>query len=125
MKRYGFRIGDFGVEFPSQEDRAKAVAIFTKGCDVKINDAAGARYMPGKGTFSVYDRDDKEEIVNCCICRGQFLHESALHREYQYKNYSDKWEVAENHICDACFAQKEKSKKFADAKELLKKQEED
>ena len=125
MKKYGIRIGNIGVEFPSIEDRSKAINVFTKGTDVKISES-GIRYSDGKGSFSVYDRDTKEIITNCHMCQGVFLHETCPKRAYPYKNSWEKeFSQAEDYICDACLASQEKAKKIFDAEQTLKEGKED
>lgn len=119
MKKYGLRIGDIGIEFPSIDERQKALIDFTKGCDVKISDS-GIVYKDGKGTFSVYERDTKEVIVVCCQCEGQFGIDSCPNREYPYKYYNSKdWSTSKGYICDSCLAKKKKEKEVEEAKKVL------
>ena len=125
MKRYGLRIGNIGVEFPSVDDREKAIKYFTKGTDVKISDR-GIRFSDGEGSFSVYDRDTKETLTNCHICRGVFSLETCSKREYPHKNsWEKKFGKEENFICDACLAAQQKAEKIFAAKQTLDKEEED
>lgn len=120
MKRYGFRIGDTGVEFVSRDERQKAIAVFTLGSTAKISDH-GIRFGEDKGSFSTYERDDKEVLVNCASCHGVFGIESAPQRSYpQEQTWStEKWTTSEGHICDACFESKRKAKELFDAKKIV------
>jgi len=125
MQKYGLRIGLVGIEFPSIEDRNKAIQYFTKGSDVTINLGSGIKYKNGEGNFSVYDRNTKEVIVNCHECDGSFLVDTCNQRKYPYKySYSDNWEERDEYICDACFSKQFKLKEIHDAKEILKGNEE-
>lgn len=124
MKKYGLRIGNVGIEFPSIEERNKALTDFTKGCDVQISDS-GLRFKDGKGSFSVYDRDTKEILTNCCICNGVFGIDTCGEREYPYKySYSKNYDITTGYICDACLAKKIKDKQLFDAQQLLNKEKE-
>ena len=121
--RYGLRIGDIGVEFPSREERQKALLAFTAGVDVGIKDR-GHKYIPGTGNFSVYERDSKEDVVICTVCKGDFLTESCTEREYPIKySYSKNFTTDTNYICDACYAKQMKAKELFDAKALVASQE--
>lgn len=119
MKKFGLRIGDIGIEFSDVQSRDKALMDFAKGSDVKISDS-GVRFTDGKGSFSVYDRDTKETIVNCCQCQGVFDIQSCTNRTYPHKHswekeYTDK----EGFICDACLTKLTKDKEVFNAKKLL------
>jgi len=119
MIKYGIRIGNVGIEFPSIQDRDKAITTFTKGSDVVISDN-GVRYTEGKGNFSVYDRDTSQVMTNCHICKGIFLLDTCKMREYPFKNsWSDKYTTETGYICDACLASQEKAKQIFDAKKLV------
>ena len=119
MKKYGLKIGDVGVEFVSQEEREKALMIFTKGVDVKIN-TSGIRYSDGDGSFSVYDRDTKEILVTCKICEGVFGIDSCGDREYPHKNAWEKeYTIERGHICDACMARALQSKEVFEAHKVI------
>ena len=119
MQKYGLRIGDIGVEFPSTEDRQKALLAFTKGTDVKIH-SSGIKFTQGEGSFSVYDRDTKEVLTICNICSGNFLSETCTEREYPHKNSWEKGYGTETgFICDACFAKQVKAKELFDAQKLV------
>ena len=119
MKRFGLRIGEIGVEFPSIEDREKALKAFTKGTDVRIS-SHGIRYTDGEGSFSVYDRDTKETLTNCYLCNGVFSIETCNKRTYPMKNsWEKKFTEVENYICDGCLASQEKAKKIFDARETI------
>ena len=120
MKRYGFRIGDVGVEFVSRDERTKAIGIFTSGSTARISDS-GIRFREDKGAFATYERDDKEVQVNCAVCSGIFGIEAAPQRGYpQEQSWStDKWTTTEGHICDACFESKRKAKELFDAKKIV------
>ena len=125
MKKFGFRIGDTGVEFPSIEDREKAIRVFTKSSTVKISNI-GIRYKDSEGSFAVYDRDTKEVITNCVSCEGQFYVDSCGKREYPEKySYSNDYHEENAYICDACYAKKIKAKEIFDARQIVKKAEED
>lgn len=125
MKKYGLRIGDTGVEFNSIEERNKALQDFAKGCDVIISDS-GLRYKDGKGSFSVYDRDTKEILINCSTCEGVFGVDTCSKREYPHKNSWEKvYSTTTGYICDACLAKAIKDKQILDAQQLLNKEKED
>lgn len=120
MKKYGLRIGDVGIEFSSIEERQQALLDFTKGSDVKINVGPGIVYSEGEGNFSVYDRDTKEVVVRCCICKGIFELRSCFLREYPYKySYQKEYSTSEGYICDACFEKQNKAKKIFDDEKIL------
>lgn len=119
MQKFGLRIGDTGVEFPSIEDRNKAIQYFTKGSDVKIH-TSGIKFTPGEGSFSVYDRDTKDILTICAKCEGTFLQETCNKREYPDKRYySNEWSTENGFICDACLAKQTKLKEIEDAKKTL------
>lgn len=119
MKKFGLRIGQVGVEFPSAEDRQKAIINFTKGTDVTISES-GIKYKDGIGNFSVYDRDTKETITTCAVCRGEFSVETCSEREYPNKySYSNEYHTDTGFVCDACFTKKVKDKEIFDAKKLV------
>ncbi len=122
MKKYGLRIGSIGIEFMSAEERNKALQDFTKGCDVEISDV-GLRFKDGKGSFSVYDRDTKDVVANCCICNGVFGIDTCGEMEYPYYySYNKSYSTSTGYICDACFAKKVKDKQIFDAQQLIKTQ---
>ncbi len=119
MKRYGLRIGDIGVEFPSREEREIALKAFTKGSDVKIH-PSGVKYRDGVGTFSVYERLSEETLVTCNGCKGVFGVDVCPNREYPYKNsWETEYGTVAEHVCDACFASAIKSKELFEAKKLI------
>ena len=123
MKRYGLRIGDTGVEFPSREERQKAMIAFTIGTCTKISDY-GIRFTDGKDAFSTYERDDKEILANCSVCNGVFGIETCGIRKYPNKpSYSETYSVEEQHICDACLANQSEAKKLFDAQAIVAKAE--
>jgi len=125
MKKYGLKIGNIGVEFISQQDREKALLLFTKGVDVEIHDA-GIRYHDGDGSFSVYERDTKEVIVTCCECEGTFGIDSCGNREYPKKHSWEKeYDTETGYICDACLAQAMRQKEIFEAKKTLNEEEQD
>ena len=125
MKRYGLRIGDVGIEFPSIEERDKALKCFTHGVDVRIN-TFGLKYEDGDGSFSVYDRDSKEVITICCICKGSFGIETCNNKSYPYKNSWEKeFGEKEGYICSACFASQIKAQEVFNAKKVLGNSEEE
>jgi hypothetical protein len=122
--KFGLRIGNIGIEFISKEDRDKAIKTFTQGTDVVI-EGKGFKYRNGEGSFSVYDRDTKEQIVICEVCKGDFLLQSCSEREYPYKHsYMKDYSETTGYICDACYATRIKDKEVWDAKKLLKEKEE-
>lgn len=124
MKKYGLRIGNVGIEFPSIDDRQKALIAFTKGSDVKIN-INGIKYQNGEGNFSLYDRDTAEVISICELCKGDFLLDTCSFRKYPKKSsWEDNFRDVDDYICDACLAEQIKAKEVFDAKKLLKDQEE-
>lgn len=123
MKKFGLRIGDIGIEFSDIASRDKALKDFTQGSDVTIS-TTGIRYVEGKGSFSVYDRDTKETIVNCCKCQGLFDIQSCSVRYYPNKYSWDKeYNTLEGYICDACLAKARQEKEVYDAKKVLSKDE--
>lgn len=110
MRKYGFRIGNVGVEFSSVDARDNAIKTFTKGSDVVISNI-GIRFSDGEGNFSVYDRDTREVLTNCCACMGVFLEQTCSRRSYPDKySYEKSYSNREGYICDACLAMKEKEK---------------
>ena len=115
MRRFGLRIGSIGVEFASREERQRAVLTFTGGVCCRISDY-GLRYADDMGTFSTYERDDKEVLANCAMCKGVFGIDTCPEREYPSFGYDKKWTVARAHLCDACAGVKRKEKELADAK---------
>ncbi len=122
MKKYGLRIGEVGIEFNSVDERDKAIKDFTHGCDVSISDT-GIRFTEGKSSFSIYDRDTKEVLVNCCKCKGVFGIDSCGERSYPNKHSWEKeYSSAEGYICDACLARAIKEKEVFDAKKVLSKE---
>lgn len=119
MKRYGLRVGDVGVEFPSRDERQKAMIAFTSGTCAKICDE-GVRFQDDKGTFSTYERDDKEVLVNCKVCKGVFGVDACSPREFPFKpSYSTQFTNETGHICDACFEAQRKAKELFDAKKVV------
>ena len=123
MKKYGLRIGDVGIEFPSIDDRQKALLAFTKGTDVKISNS-GIKYRDGEGNFSVYDRDTKETLTTCGICSGVFSIDTCSEREYPHKHgWETKFGTETGFICEACFSKQLKSKELFDAKKLVEESE--
>lgn len=120
MQKYGLRIGDVGVEFPSAEDRQKALQYFTKGTDVTIH-SVGIKFTEGKGSFSVYDRDTKEILTICVKCEGTFLIETCNKRKFpDQRYYSKEWSNEDAFICDACYQKQLKLKELDDAKKIVK-----
>lgn len=119
-KKWGFRVGNTGIEFPSREERQKAIECFTKGSTITINESAN-KYSDDSGAFSVYDRDTNEMIVICGECRADFGIDSCGKREYPHKESwnKDYGDDKEGHICDACFASKFKTKELSDAKKVV------
>jgi hypothetical protein len=119
MLKYGLRIGEVGIEFPSKDDRDKAIKAFTSGTDVMISES-GIKYRTGKGNFSVYDRDTKDEITICRECNWDFFIATCFKRVYPYKNSWDKiYLETENYICADCYAQAVKAKEVFEAKKLI------
>lgn len=122
MKRFGLQIGDVGVEFPSQEDRQKAIIDYTKGTTVRIYNS-GIRFQPGKDAFSTYEREDKDILVHCAECSGIFSIDVCGKRNYPRKySYAKDYEETGGYICDACFAKAQKAKELFDAKKLIENQ---
>lgn len=123
MKRYGLRIGDVGVEFPSREERQKALVDFTGGACVKISDS-GIRFSDGKDAFSTYERDDKEVLANCIKCQGVFGIDACPSREFPKKeSWNKDFRDQTGSICDACFEVQRKAKELFDAKKVVAKNE--
>jgi hypothetical protein len=121
MRKYGFKIGNVGVEFSSMEDRQKAILTFTKSSTVNITNN-GIKYLDADGAFSVYDRDTTFVIVTCEECMGEFSIETAPKQTYEYKpSYSNDYDKKTGHICVACFAALKKEKEIFDATALLQK----
>jgi hypothetical protein len=119
MKRYGLKIGSTGIEFASLDERDKALRIFTRGVNVKIN-SSGIRYAEGDDSFGVYERDTKEILVLCKECNGLFGIDSCGKREYPRKHsWENQYGVDTDYICDACFVRAEKAKKLFEAKKLV------
>lgn len=119
MKRYGLRIGNVGVEFPSRDERQKAMIAFTSGTCSQISNE-GVRFQDDKGTFSTYERDDKEVLVNCKVCKGVFGVDACSPREFPFKScYSTQFVSETGHICDACFEAQRKAKELDDAKKVV------
>ena len=120
MKRYGLRIGNVGVEFPSLEECQKALLTFTKGTDVSINTGAGIKYKAGAGSFSTYERESSEIITTCYECKGEFSTEMCQQRTYPKKySYGNSFSEETNWICDACLASAVKVKQVFDAQQLI------
>lgn len=119
MKKYGLRIGNTGVEFISQDEREKALRDFTKGVDVIIS-SVGLRYKEGEGSFSVYERDTKEILTNCEVCKGVFGIDSCGEREYPEKAfYATEYRKETGYICDACLARAVKAEGLFEAKKKV------
>ena len=119
MKRYGLRIGDTGIEFPSRDERQRALLAFTAGSCSKISDS-GVRFVDDKGTFATYERDDKEVLVNCGKCKGVFGLDACGVREYPNKNSWEKTYGTETgYICDACFESQRKAAELFAAKAVV------
>jgi len=105
MKVYGLRIGDVGVEFSDRQARENALLIFTKGSSVKIHSYQGARYEAGENSFSTYERDTNENLMNCHECKGVFSSEVCSQRAVPEKDYSKGFKENETEsicLCDAC-----------------------
>lgn len=123
MRRYGLRIGDFGIEFASRDERQKAMLAFTAGTCVTISDS-GIRFKDAKGAFSTYERDDKEVLATCRKCGGVFGIDACADRDYpELQSWDHKWVLTSGHICDACFESQRKAKELADAKATVQKAE--
>jgi len=120
MKKYGFRIGNVGMEFGTREEREKAIVTFTRSSNVEIYDS-GIRYRESSvGAFSVYDRDTNEVVANCCKCKGQFGIETCPSRDYPKKeSWQKEYSTETGNICDACHAKAIKDKEIFEAKKLL------
>jgi hypothetical protein len=125
-KVFGFKIGKVGLEFPSREDREKALVKFTRAATVKVNESSGIVYEDGDMPFGTYERDTKEVSTKCYVCNGIFTLDTCSQRQYQNKpSYSNTYSKEENFICDGCFAAKEKEYEVHKAKELLRKGDDD
>lgn len=121
MKHFGLRIGDVGIEFPSREEREKALLAFTKGSDVKIYDD-GVKYRDGKSTFSVYERMTENILVTCSECRGIFGIDVCPKGDFPSKrSYDNEYSTEDRHLCDACLISITKAKEIFEAKKLLNK----
>ena len=119
---YGLRIGDAGIEFPSREDRDKAMLAFTRGSSTKVSDYGGPRYHPGKDTFSTYERDSAQQLSNCDTCKGVFLAETCPKRTIPYKDFDGKFtegKTEQEFLCDGCYAQRLEEKRLHDAKRVV------
>jgi len=121
MKVYGLRIGSVGIEFPSRDDRDKAILTFTRGSSVEINNGSGPRYRPGEESFATYERDDSQQISNCEDCRGQFLTETCSSRTVPSKTWEGKFTGMDTTatLCDGCYAKRLREKEVADAKKTV------
>jgi hypothetical protein len=120
MNIYGLRIGSVGLEFPSREDRDKAIVTFTHSSAVRVENSAGLRYRPGEKEFSTYERDNAVVQANCNKCKGVFTTETCQEREVPRKDWNGKFEdgdaTATMWLCDGCYAQWMQDKKVHDAK---------
>lgn len=126
MKVYGMRIGSNGVEFPSREDRDKAILTFTHGGSVKVSTLPGVRYSDGDKVFGTYERDTAIVEANCAKCYGVFSTETCQQREVPYRGYGGTdGEFEDDHkpetkwLCDGCYAQWMRDKEIHDAKKTL------
>lgn len=106
MQRFGFQIGSVGLEFTSRDEREKAMTLFTRAVCMKVSTDAGPRFEPGAGTFSTYERDDKEQMMNCSSCKGVFSSGVCSNHTVQDKDWSGKFRdgdhPTEKCLCDGC-----------------------
>jgi hypothetical protein len=120
MKRFGLKIGSIGVEFPSREEREKALTAFVKGTDVEIFET-GVKYRDGKGSFSVYERMTEETLVTCADCDGVIGIDSCPRGNFPHKDsWNGNYTTRERHLCDACSTFTQKAKKIFEAEQLIK-----
>ena len=123
MNRYGLRIGNVGVEFADRQTREKALIAFCNGSCVTISDTAGIRYMPGKETFSTYERDTAEQLFNCSKCKGVFSSEVCTERTVPATTWQGKFQeggaIEEKFLCDGCCKKLMEDYKVWQAKQTL------
>jgi len=123
MRKYGFKIGTVGVEFPTIESRQKAIIAFTSSSTVNIFNK-GVKYRDGTNSFSVYDRDTEFVMVTCEECEGEFSSDTAPKQPYEYRPiYANDYEEKTGHICAACLAAINKEREIFIAKAILSKEE--
>lgn len=124
MKRYGFRIGQIGIEFSDKESRMRAITNFTNSSTVTINNAAGIRYKDAESAFAIYERDSVEVLVNCCKCQGVFSQEICGNRTYPNKHSWEKeFTEVKDYICNGCLASQRDAQKVFEAKKTLDQEE--
>lgn len=120
---YGLQIDDVGIEFPSREDRDKAILTFTRGSSVAISTYGGPRFKPAKGAFSTYERDPAQQQANCENCHGIFLAETCPQRTVPERGYKPNlWPEGETEtrfLCDGCHARYLREKELHDAKKVV------
>lgn len=123
MKVYGLRIGKVGVEFSDQQSREKAMLLFTRGCCVSISTTGGRRYNDNDGAFATYERETKEQQMNCYKCNGVFSSEVCSQREVPETDYSGKFrdgdETETKCLCDGCYAKTIKDYEVFKAKKVV------
>jgi len=124
MRKYGFRIGVIGLEFPSLQDRDKAIQTFTHCSVILISDNAGPRYaVDSNGSFSVYDRDTNEQTMNCSGCKCQFTSETCTQRSVPKRDWQGKFQEGDikewSYLCDGCFAKLMKEYEIYKAEKVL------
>ena len=105
MKVYGFRIGSIGIEYADQQTREKAMLAFTNGHCTEIREYGGPRFEDGRGDFSVYERDNTDQIMNCHVCSGHFSSESCSQKSVPKKSYNGKFltdQTEDIYLCAAC-----------------------
>ena len=124
MNVYGLMIGSAGIEFPSREDRDKAIKVFTNGSSIEISESCGVRYKPSQKVFGTYERDTSQVMAKCSKCLGIFTNETCsersvpAHKSYpKHEEFSD--EMREEWLCDGCYAHRMQAKKVYDAQKTV------
>ncbi len=129
MKKYGLQIGKLGLEFSDKASRDKALLTFTNCSVVGVNTGEGVVYEDnGDGSaFSVYERETKESMHRCGICKGVFSHETCSSRAIPEMDYSGglrlpdaiNGDTQEKCVCDACEAKLKQKLELAKAEKVL------
>ena len=123
MNRYGLRIGNVGVEFPDRQTREKAMLAFCNGSCVTVSDSAGIRYRPGKKTFSTYERDTNEQLMNCSKCDGVFSSEVCSERLVPEADWDGKFKsgnkTERKTLCDGCMTKLLEDHKLWKARQIV------
>ena len=123
MKLYGLKIGSIGLEFPSRDDRNKAMVTFASSQASKIQEYAGPRYSPADKSFGTYEREEGQQLINCSKCSGVFTPETCGERTVpsrtNFPSGFDAEKMQDAWLCDGCYAQWMQDKKVWDAKQTI------